>query len=683
MLDASMAGVLVLATVVAAFFHRCQLPPVLGFMLTGALTGPYGLKWMHDMATIEGASELGLVFLLFMVGLELSPAKLKRMKSTALNVGVRYMGLGTLVLGTFLWLFLKAPPFLAYVLGGVLSLSSTALVIKCLEEAQATASTVGRVALGTLIVQDIALIPLLLLVPALSSVYQNDATGVAIGPLLLSLIKAFGVLILIVALSFRFIPQCVDRLAQTRNRELFTLFVFSLGIGMAFLTHWLGLSMEAGAFVAGLALSGSLYSKQVLSDSRPFRDVFASIFFVSLGALFDVQVVVHAWPSVLSLLLALFLSKSVIGMIVAKRANLSWKVALVSGLLLFQVGELAFMVLHHLQVNVQSLPVLSAWVTVWMAPLIHAIILSLWLTPLLSRFILVHADGWLSRWMDKLDHATLIEHQIENDGKAQASLKENKVLIVGYGPIAQQLAEALRLESIAYHVLETNATTVKNLHSEGIPALYGDATLPTVLESAAIKTVEMLVVTVPLLQVATAIIFHARQLNPELRVVARAKFQSDVAPLYAAGADSVIYDELEAGHRFIHYSLVNLGFSLQESHRLSFLLRQQFEEEFHPSDIKALPEASSRLALVGDVLLEWVTLSEASPLLYQSLEKSQLRQKTGVNIVSIIKGDTLERQDPHPHSLLQAGDVLIVLGRMTQLEALHQRLGQSPWDSNV
>jgi CPA2 family monovalent cation:H+ antiporter-2 len=285
--------------------------------------------------------------------------------------------------------------------------------------------------------------------------------------------------------------------------------------------------------------------------------------------------------------------------------------------------------------------------------------------------------------MDKLDHATLIENQIENDGKAQASWKENKVLIVGYGPIAQQLAEALRLESIAYHVLETNASTVKNLHSEGIPALYGDATLPTVLESAAIKTVEMLVVTVPLLQVATAIIFHARQLNPELRVVARAKFQSDVAPLYAAGADSVIYDELEAGHRFIHYSLVNLGFPLQESHRLSFLLRQQFEEEFHPSDIKALPEASSRLALVGDVLLEWVTLSEASPLLYQSLEKSQLRQKTGVNIVYIIKGDTLERQDPHPHSLLRAGDVLIVLGRMTQLDALHQLLGQSPWDSSV
>ena len=249
MFDPSIASVLLVASVVATIFHTLKLPPVLGFMLVGALTGPYGLKWMQDQATVNGMAELGVSFLLFMVGLELSPAKLKRMKYTALNVGICYMALGTVVLGTVL-LALHAPPLLAYVLGGVLSLSSTALVIKCIDEAQATASTIGRVTVGTLIVQDLAVIPLLLLVPVLLQVYEGGDVHLPL--LLVDLGKALLVLVATVALSFYLIPTWVDKLAQARNRELFTLSVFSLGIGMAFFTHWLGLSLEAGAFVGGL-----------------------------------------------------------------------------------------------------------------------------------------------------------------------------------------------------------------------------------------------------------------------------------------------------------------------------------------------------------------------------------------------------------------------------------------------
>jgi CPA2 family monovalent cation:H+ antiporter-2 len=674
MFDASIASVLLVATGVATLFHSLKLPPVLGFMLVGTLTGPYGLKWMQDQATVDGMAELGLIFLLFMVGLELSPAKLKRMKNTALSVGVRYMCLGTLVLGTGL-LALQAPPLLAYVLGGVLSLSSTALVIKCLEDAQAMTSTVGRVTLGTLIVQDITVIPLLLLAPVVLKVYGGGDVNITL--LVWDLSKALLVLVATVALSFHFIPKLVDKLAQARNRELFTLSVFSLGIGMAFLTYWLGLSLEAGAFVGGLALSGSLYSKQVLSDSRPFRDVFASVFFVSLGALLNWDVLSSQWLQILGLCVSILGLKTIVGIVVAKQAKLSWKVAISSALLLFQVGELSFMVLHHLKDGVQNAPLLLAWSQQWMDAFIHAIILSLWVTPLLSRFLFSHGQAWLSKFTDRWDHADLLEEQRHTlaDAKGQKQLEKSTVLIVGYGPVAQQLAEALRSEHIAYHVLEHNAVTVKSLKEEGISAIYGDATSPHVLESAGVKSVDLLVVTVPIVQVATSILFHARALKPELTIVARAKYRTDVAPLYEAGADAVIYDELESGHRFIHYSLLKLGFSMQESHSMGLLLRQQFEGEFHPPEISGtLPEHSSRLALVGDTLLEWMPVPKGSPLICQSLEGTKLRQRTGVNIVSIIQGDTLERHDATAKSVLNAGDVLIAIGKASQLDTLRETL---------
>ncbi len=674
MFDASIASVLLMATVVATIFHTLKLPPVLGFMLVGALTGPYGLKWMQDQATVQNMAELGLIFLLFMVGLELSPAKLKRMKNTALNVGIRYMCLGTVVLGTLL-LALKAPPLLAYVLGGVLSLSSTALVIKCVEDGQATASTVGRVTLGTLIVQDIAVIPLLLVVPVLLKVYSGSTVDwVYVGG---DLLKAVLVLVATVASSFHFIPKLVDKLAQARNRELFTLSVFSLGIGMAFFTHWLGLSLEAGAFVGGLALSGSLYSKQVLSDSRPFRDVFASVFFVSLGALLNWDVLTSQWLQILSICITLLGLKTVVGIVVAKQAKLSWKVAISSALLLFQVGELSFMVLRHLKDGVQDAPLILAWSNQWMDALIHAIILSLWVTPLLSRLLFSGGQAWLTKLTDRWDHADLIEEQrlALSDAKPEQKSDENKVLMVGYGPVAQQLAEALRSEQIAYQIIENNAITVKSLKEDEIPAIYGDATSPTVLESAGIQSTGLLVVTVPIVKIATSIIFHARELKAELTIVARAKYRTDVAPLYEAGADAVIYDELESGHRFIHYSLVKLGFSMQESHSMGLLLRHQFEEEFHPPEISAgLPELSSRLALVGDTLLEWMSVPEGSPLICQSLEKSKIRQTTGVTIVSIVNAETLERRDAIAKSVLNAGDILITLGKASQLDALREAL---------
>ncbi len=665
MFDASVATVLIASTGVALLFHRVGLPPVLGLMLTGAIAGPYGLKWMQDMPTIEGMAELGLIFLLFMLGLELSPAKLKRLKSIALNVGVRYMLAGTVLLGSIFLFVLHAPPFLAFMLGGVLSLSSTALVLKCLEDADELASTVGRVSIGTLIVQDIAVIPLLILVPMAGRLYNEGGASLEMLPFLTSLLQAVLGLLLTVVLSFKLVPAIVDRFAQTRNRELFTLLVFSLGIGMAFLANAVGLGMEAGALVGGLALSGSLYSKQVLSDSRPFRDVFASLFFVSLGALLNLHVLQSQWQLILLVLLGLLFSKVCVGLWAAKNAKLPWQVAITASLVLFQVGELSFMVLHHLESAILPSSPIADWFNVWLNPITHAIVLSMLITPLVLRLIFNQGQQVLTPYFKAWDQHELLAFQTQT---TLSSTQTYRVILVGYGPVAQQLAEALRIEQVAYQVIESNPQTVKNLHAEGISATFGDATSCSVLEAVGIQSAEMLVVTVPIRPIATEILFHARELNPDLRLVARAKYRSDVEPLYEAGADAVIYDELESGHRLIHSSLIGLGFTMQEAHSMGLLLRHQFESEFHEASPNVLPEVSSRLALVGDTLLEWFTVPEACPFLFQTLEKSQLRQKTGVNIITIIKANTLDRIEATATSRLEAGDVLIVLGKNTQLE---------------
>jgi CPA2 family monovalent cation:H+ antiporter-2 len=350
-------------------------------------------------------------------------------------------------------------------------------------------------------------------------------------------------------------------------------------------------------------------------------------------------------------------------------------VAITASLVLFQVGELSFMVLHHLESAVASSSSIAHWFKLWLNPITHAIVLSMFITPLVVRFILKQGQAWLTSYFTTWDQSELLHAQSQ---PIRASKNpSNRVILVGYGPVAQQLAEALRIELIGYHVIESNPQTVKNLQAEGISATFGDATSCSVLEAVGIQSAEMLVVTVPIRSVSTDIIFNARQLNPDVRIVARAKYRSDVEPLYEAGSDAVIYDELESGHRLIHSSLIGLGFTLQESHSMGLLLRHQFESEFHESSPNVLPEVSSRLALVGDTLLEWFTVPEACPFLLQTLEKSKLRQKTGVNIVTIIKAQNLERMEATANSLLEAGDVLIALGKNEQLERFRTLLSPS------
>ncbi|MFM7389512.1 MAG: cation:proton antiporter [Vampirovibrionales bacterium] len=664
----------IVITALGYVFQRLGLSLVVGYLATGVLLGPFGFGFLTDKATLDAVAEIGIVFLLFMVGLELSPSKLKKMKGKALRAGSLQLIGSTLVLGAALYGCLQAPWWLALILGAVLALSSTALVIKGLEDAQELETTHGRLALGTLIVQDMAVIPILMLIPLLMSLGQGNTLQWS--HVAWQLMKPLALLSLTVWLSLMVIPHAMDRLARTANRELFTLSVFSVGVGMAGTTLALGLGAEAGAFVAGLALSGSVYSRQVLADSRPFRDVFTSLFFVSIGTLLNPSFMVAHAPTIVSLLLGFTLLKASLAMVAFKWVRASWQAALLAGVSLFQIGELSFMVFTHVQ---HALVVGSGqqWLEQWTGVLTHTIILSMFLTPFVLR-ALPALQRKLRLWLDKLDHADIVANQhalIHGGTPAPKSVHEHPhhALVVGYGPVAQQLCEALRLEGVPYHVLEMNPSTVRNLQQEGIPVYYGNACDADVLLHAGIANSTLLVVTIPDARISQDVLHTAKQLAPEIMTVARAKYAPNVEALYQHGADSVVYDELESGSRFINTCLIKVGCSLQEATSMTNVLREQFESHYHQSTRSSLFGNHPRLTLMGDLQVEWFRVQELSPLVGKTLEQASVYKHTQVTPLAIFKF-TSEQLPPEPSYRLQPGDVILGMGTGQALYQLHQYL---------
>lgn len=670
MLDVNCALALISATAVSFIFNKCKLPVVLGFMVTGVLLGPFGFKLIADVETISNMAELGIIFLLFMVGLELSPAKIRKMKLANLLGGVGQLVLTTLAFAGLLMLF-KAPTIVAFVLGGVLSLSSTALVMKSIEEKGEKDSSMGRLTLGTLIVQDMAVIPLLTFIPLLGEVMKHGTFNFPV--FALGIVKAFGMLGLTIMLSTRVIPFLMDKLAHTGNRELFTISVFSLGVGMSFLTAYLGLSPEAGAFVAGIALSGSIYCKQVISDTRPFRDVFASLFFISLGGLLNLPFIQSNFISVGCLLLMILSVKTVMSLLAFRITSFSWHSSLLASACIFQVGELSFMVMHSLQKTVQGAPRIEAWLHQWDAPIINAIILSMFLTPLVVSLLLGPLASFIKKLTGKLDGAEMMKtHGLNN--KIMSTHTNDSVILVGYGPVGQQVAKALQMENIPYHIIELNPSTVKSLQTEGIPVLYGDAAEPELLKSAGIMNTQLLIITLPNAHACEEIILQAKLLNPEINIMARTKFEATILPLYDAGADLIIYDELETGIRFVQHALAILKVSLTEANFMSGVLREEFETQYHEITSLERLQHNRQLILLGNLQLEWLRVSPKSPFVNHTLGNSGIREKTGANVVGVICAVNADWKEATPTLTLAPFDTLVCLGTLEQLGKLRAYL---------
>ncbi len=663
-LDASVLTLLALifsiGAVLAYILQRFHLPTFLAFILTGILLGPNALN-LVQVHEIQIMAQVGIIFLLFIVGLDLSVDKLRQLRYQAPLAGLLQLAFTTLALTIALHFLAQFPLQLAFLVGSTLALSSTAIVLKSLEDHREIDSDHGRLILGILIIQDLSIIPLMALVPSLTQPFTSDTTTQLAWITFKALI--FGAIA--VAISLKVVPVFLDRLASTNKKEVFTLALVCIGLGMALLTHQMGLSYEAGAFVAGLALSRSLFCRQVIADSKAFRDVFITLFFVSMGLLFDVRFLLqHGWLVVGATTL-LILLKAFCAYAAVRTSRFPHRTALWAGLSLFQVGEFSFVLMGRTLDTISKVPSWQQLLGFWNPIIIDAIIISMFLTPIVLRLIHRLTTPYLKARLKRVKTTAELE---EPEAATMAH-----VIIAGYGPIARNLATALEEQGIPYVVVETNLKTVRKLKARGITCVYGDISRREVLEAAGIEQPTILAITFPDVRTAESSVQLAKQINPRTYCTVRSRYRADIDRLHRIGVDSIIYEEFETSISFIFNIMNHLHYPVLETDRLIARVRQ-LENNLHRMAVTKEHTVFGRFSLLEGTQIRWLPIGAGSELAGKSLKEAKIRQKTGVNVIALVQGDEKVQVAANPDLVLQPEDVVVGAGNLPQLQALENLL---------
>jgi CPA2 family monovalent cation:H+ antiporter-2 len=505
-------------------FHRLNLPSVLGFLITGVVLGPYGFKIVEETHAIEGLAEIGLVLLLFEAGIEFSVKTFMRLKKFLLIAGTLQIGL-TIAAAAAIAHFAQIEIKQAIFIGMLVSLSSTALVIRLLEARGELEATHGRAAMSILIFQDLCIVPMVLLTPYLA----GNGTGslVEVG---LSMGKALA-FVAFAGTAARFaIPWLLSHVASIQKREAFVLSIMLLCLGTAFATSHFGLSMALGAFIAGLVISDSKFSHQALAEVLPIREILNCLVFVSIGMLFDVRVLVENPLLVLGLVVLLMSIKTVVTFGATFVMGHSWRVALLTGVTLAQASEFSF-VLAKLGF---SAGIINAQV--------NQLILAV---AILSMFFTPAAISLAESFQKLLDRLVPASWGAGRMGKGADTRKiEDHTIVVGYGVAGRNLVNALTSRGIPYMIVEYDPALVRSQMRAGANIIYGDASRPEVLNHAGLMRARNIVFTLSDPDLLLAAVALAHRLNPRINIIARARRVSQIAALQEKGAQSIVTEEL-------------------------------------------------------------------------------------------------------------------------------------------
>jgi CPA2 family monovalent cation:H+ antiporter-2 len=504
--------------------HRLKMPSVVGFLLTGVLIGPGGLSLVRNSETVKGLAEIGVVMLLFTIGLEFEPARLKRIRRSFLVGGSLQVAMTTAACVALLTVFLRFSAREALFYGFLVSLSSTAVVLKILGDRGETDSPQGRISLGILIFQDLAIVPMIALVPVLANAGSMSPWTIA-ARFALSAAVVAGVFV-----AARFLmPYVLHRIVMTRIHELFLIAALFLCLGMALLTSSLGLSLALGAFLAGVILAESAYSHQIVSDILPFKDVFNSLFFIAVGMLLDVGVVWKFLPIVLALVAAVLALKALAVALTVGFLGFGPRIAVLTGLALAQIGEFSFVLAGVGRANgFMTADIFQAFIA--------SSILTILATPLLIRASPALADLGARRLHWKV--------RVEEPARPGPAF-EGHLIIAGYGLNGKNLAHVLKETGIPYVILELNPVTVREAAAEGEPIIFGDVSSRTILEEACVEQAKGIVFAISDPLMTRRGVKAVKDLNPETFVIVRTRYAAEIDELLRIGADDVIPEEFE------------------------------------------------------------------------------------------------------------------------------------------
>ncbi|MCX7924872.1 MAG: cation:proton antiporter [Fimbriimonadales bacterium] len=509
--------------IIVALFQRLRLPSIVGFILTGALIGPYGLGWVSEAEAITLLAELGVVLLLFSLGVEFSIDRLLQLRHYVLRAGIAQVGLTAALsaLGAGLLGFSLAQ---AIALGMIISLSSTAVGVKILKQREELDSTHGRFAVGVLLFQDIMAPIFMAILPFLTQIQERGLSVVGAKLVFTVLGVAGGYLA-----ARGIVPTLLRWIVASDSREIPVLGSLFIALLMSYITQSLGLSPALGAFVAGIIISETPYSHQITANIIPFRDSFLALFFISVGMLVDLPYLRENWGQVLAWTLALMAFKCLLVLGVAQAIRRPLRVGLLAGVALANIGEFSFVLMEQSRAT-QLLPpdLLNG--------LVAGTSLSILLTPILlaaTYQLLARATGrahWLARTRAKHEtHPELSDH----------------IIIVGFGLNGRNLVSVLRELNEPFVVVEMNGALVREAQKQGIPVVYGDAAHPEILRAAGVERARAVVIAVSDPISARYTVRTIRELNPDVYVIVRTRYMSEIEPLYGAGATDVVPEEFE------------------------------------------------------------------------------------------------------------------------------------------
>ncbi len=625
--------------------NRLGQPVLLGYLLGGMLIGPTGFKLVTLEGDIQVLSEIGVALLLFALGVEFSLKDLLRMRAIALGGGSLQIILTILLGGGLAYLtgWVTTIPK-AIFLGAVLSLSSTAVVLKSLIERNETQTNHGQIMLAILIVQDLAVGLMLAILPALTQ--PTDVIGSA---LLSALLKALLFLGGAILMGKWVIPFLVKLIARSGSQELFLLGILVLCLGIALITSALGLGIEMGAFVAGLMISNVEYADHALDRMLPMRDVFATLFFASIGLLIDPTFLLANLWILMGLVAVAMIGKAMIATGVVSLFGYSLKTALTVGLGINQIGEFSF-VLAGVAQNQGLFPPRLYGLTVGTTAA------TLLLTPFLLRATPLLLTG--------LEQIPWFNHLLQLNHSPQLFRQEEElighVVVVGYGRVGQTLVRMLYFQGHQILVIDNNEAVLQSLRKRGIPYLFGDASSTLVLEKAKLPQAKAMAIALPDPMATRLTLNRALSLAPDLDITVRAHGNEEIDTLYQLGAQEVVQPEFEASLEMGAHMLLKLGDSTFEVQQVVNRYRTGRYRDILPERAEYWGAADLDLAIEG-LQRHWYGLPLDSPLVGLSLAQANIRRLTGATIMAIERHKHLYRY-PTGEITLEAGDRLLVVG---------------------
>jgi CPA2 family monovalent cation:H+ antiporter-2 len=631
--------VLVASLLVIVVFHRLKLPAVVGFLITGILIGPGGLALVKNSRTINALAEVGVMMLLFTIGIEFSLARLKKIQRYFwLGGGFQVVMTIIIVAAISRALGISTPEGLLY--GFLVALSSTAVVLKLLSDKNMLDSPSGQISMGILIFQDVAILPMLGIIPVLANLASASlfALGTRFVLSVLSILVIFFV-------ARKVMPPVISLIVRTRIKEIFLLSALFVCLGMAYITSSLGLSLALGAFLAGIIISESEFSHQVVSDILPFKDVFNSIFFISVGMLLNTSSVWELKRLILAVVAGILLLKIGIVFLTVRLLKFNFRLSLLAAFGLAQIGEFSFVLAGVGREN-GFLP----------DQVFQIFVASSVLTILATPFLIQIGPGLSEKIAGKL--------KLEKEPEAvnlEARSLQNHVIIAGFGLNGQNLARVLKETGIPYVILELNPETCRRAVESSEPLIFGDASSDVILKKTGIEKSKVLAVAISDPAATRRTVSIARRLNPELFIIVRTRYATEIDELYALGANEVIPEEFETSieifvrvlEKFrLPRNIINTQVQIIRSERYGLLRSAR-------SSSRRLAEKIYDFLEAG--VVETFLVNSESWMSGKTLGELDLRSKTGVTVIAVVRNEKTH-SGPGSDFRLENHDILVLVG---------------------